>query len=483
MNPPAGQRRTGRKPHTHPNDPSWKPLDRVFPQAHQAERALLGAMIMDERARRDAFGAVGAVDFYRVDHRNLFTLLHEMTVRNEHVDLTTLAERVVAKGNDEDYGGLAYVLQMAEEIPSTVNASHYAGIIRDRSLRRQLIALSQNLQELACSDVGVPVLDIRDQLVGKLLTLASPTQRGGWRTFKQVGAKLFDRIIHADPNKPKGISTPFPDLDRRMGLIQETELVVLGGRPAMGKSAMALDIIEHVAAVHGPVAVLSLEMSDEQNLARAISKRMNASGRALMEGSIRDDQIAELEGVVNALGELPVYIDEQTGLTVPEIRTRVEALLAMDPNVCLIVIDYLQIIGAENPRVPRNEQVRDISNALKKMAKDLHIPVLVLSQLNREVAGRADPRPVMSDLAESSAIEKDADRIIAIHRPRYYFPDKRDIPVDLAELHALKARMGENGWVYAVWDAPRTQFSPWPENRPLPGQTPPAPAAPRGRKP
>lgn len=432
---------------------------RVFPHSIESEQALLGAMIIDETARRDAIGTVQTGDFYRGDHRALFMLMLDMTARSQPVDLVTLSERVAQTDDDGHYGGVSYVLSLPDHAPSASNARHYAEIIRDKAMRRRMIALLQEVQESTWSDPHASLFDLRDKLVGSLLGMEATAERRGWKTYAQVGRELLDHVLNTDPNHPRGISSGFDRLDVTTGRMQPGEMIVVCARPAMGKSAFALDVIEHVARTAGPVALFSLEMSDRQMFARSITKQMVTSVRALMEGNIPDDTISDLENVVERLADLPVFVDEQAGLTVPEIRARTQSLLAMHPDVRLVVIDYLQIISAENTRAPVHEQIAAISAGLKRMAKDLKIPVLVLSQLNRQGANREDPRPTLVDMAGSDAIVKDADRVLGLHRPRYYWPSNEKIPADLAELHVLKCRNGIPGPINIRWDGSRTQFT------------------------
>lgn len=453
-----GKRATGREL-VRPNDSAWRQTQRPFPQAAEAERALLGAMILDERARRDVLGVVHAADFYRADHRALYALLVGLHVKGEHIDLVSLAERITQEDQDGLYGGIHYVLGLPEQVPSTANARYYAQVVHDRSLRRQLIASLQNTQETVWSDPDAPLLDIRDQLVGALLGMDATAERRGWKTYGQIGQELLDHVLNTDPKHPRGITSGFDKLDLSTGRMQPGEMIVVCARPAMGKSAFALDVVEHVARTHGPVALFSLEMSDRQMLARSITKRMVTSVRGLMEGNIHDDRISELQGVLERLGDLPVFVDEQAGLTISEMRARAQALIAMHPGLKLIAIDYLQIMAAENPRSPRHEQIETISAGIKRMAKDLGVPVLVLAQLNKEGSGRADPRPVLTDMAGSDAIVKDADRVLGLHRPRYYQVDNESIPADLAELHVLKCRNGIPGPIAIRWDGSKTQFT------------------------
>ena len=460
-------------------------MQRPFPQAAEAERALLGAMILDERARREALGAVHAADFYRADHRALFALLVGLHVRGEHIDLVSLAERIAQEGQDGLYGGINYVLALAEGVPSTANANYYAKIVHDRFLRRQMITSLQNTQEVVWADADAPLLDIRDQLVGSLLALDASAERRGWKTYEQIGRELLDHVLSSDPKRPRGLASGFDRLDTATGRMQPGEMVIICARPAMGKSAFALDLVEYTARNYGPVALFSLEMSDRQMFARSVTKQMLASVRGLMEGSIADDRIQDLEDVVTRLGGLPVFVDEQAGLTVSEIRARAQALRAMQPELKLIVIDYLQIVSAENPRAPMHEQIAAISGQLKRLAKDMQLPVVVLSQLNRASVERHSdgppPRPTLTDMAGSDAIVKDADRVYALHRPRYYQPDNEGIPADLAEIIVLKCRNGIPGPITVRWEASKTQFSPWPEGRPI-APTPPPQKASTGRR-
>jgi len=443
---------------------------RSSPQAVTLERQVLGA-IMDspDQAIPQVVDRLRPSDFYRPDHARLYSLLLEDYARNRAIDRVTFLEKLVSLPDRqvEELGGITYLFQiLADAAPSWLVLRHYSDVIRECANRRDVI---RRLQRWETEIYALPVenmeiggaLDLRDKAVGELLTVGQATA-GGWATYDRIGDRLGIEIEDAAGREERGeapiaITTGFDAVDNRFGRMIGGSLEVLGARPAMGKTAFALDVAERVAHDGREVGFFSLEMSAQELQARSISKRCGLSSRAILEGRIRGAESRVWDAVAR-VRELPIFVDDRADVSVSDLRSRVRTLAAGCHDLGLVVVDYLQLLKGSNPREPREAQVAEASRTLKAIAKEFQIPVLAMAQLNRSVHDRKDPRPILSDLRESGAIEQDADRVFFLHRPRYYAPDDRRIPEDAAELICAKNRRGSTGIGDLRWHAERTTF-------------------------
>jgi replicative DNA helicase len=431
---------------------------RVFPQALDAERALLGGLIMAPEQIEEVAELLGPTDFYRPDHAALYSLVQTMRGAGEHVDLVSVSERAARGGNDQQYGGLAYVIGLVEAVPSTANLRHYASVVREKATLRRLIAASQLVVSEAydeSDDAGVLV----ERAAQQLLALGNQDQRRSWSQVSLVIDEEISRIerLAANPSSVTGVTTGFFDLDKKLAGFHATDLVVLAARPAMGKTALALNLAQNVAVLgEKAVGLFSLEMSRGQLVTRMLSCLGTVEGGKLRTGALDTEDWERLTDASEVLRRHKVFVDDSPGVTLSDIRARARRLKATNPELSLIVIDYLQLMQGDDPKAPRQQQISDISRGLKILAKDLQITVLALSQLNRAVEQRADKRPMVSDLRESGAIEQDADVIMFIYRDEVYNPDSPD--KGLAEVIIAKQRNGPTGTVKLAFQGQYARF-------------------------
>jgi replicative DNA helicase len=431
---------------------------RVFPQALEAERALLGGLIMAPEQLEEVAERVGPTDFYRPDHAAIYQLLSAMRVDGAHVDLISVTERAARGGNDEQYGGLAYLIGLVEAVPSTANLRHYADLVREKATLRRLIAASQQFASEAFDeqdDAGVLV----ERAAQALLALGGADQKRSWSQVSLVIDEELARIerLAANPDSVTGVTTGFLDLDNKLAGFHPTDLVVLAARPAMGKTALALNLAQN-AAILGETAVgiFSLEMSRGQLVTRLLSCIGTVEGGKLRTGTLTTEEWERLTDASEVLRRHKIFVDDTPGVTLSDVRARARRLKATNPELSLIVIDYLQLMQGDDPKASRQQQISDISRGLKILAKDLQVTVLGLSQLNRAVEQRADKRPMVSDLRESGAIEQDADVIMFIYRDEVYNPETDAKGV--AEVIIAKQRNGPTGTVKLAFQGQYARF-------------------------
>lgn len=433
-------------------------MDRPFPQSVESERALLGGLIVDPDQYEDIAPIVRPEDFYRPDHSELFTLLTEMRLAGEAIDTVTVFERVQRGEGDEKYGGVGYVVELPEAVPSTTNLKHYAEVIREKAIMRNLIKAGQTLVEEAYSEEAKPSTLI-ERSTGSLMKLGEADASRDWQAVSMIVDDELIRIqrLSESTDAVSGTTTGFDALDDKLAGLHPTDLIILAARPAMGKTALALNLVMNAALIGGKaVGLYSLEMGRGQLVTRLLCCVGTVEGGKVRTGHLSSDDWDRLIEASGILRESSIHIDDTPGVTIGDVRARARRLKAVQPNLGLIVIDYLQLMQGEDPRASRQQQISDISRGLKILAKDLEVPVLALSQLNRAVEQRADKRPMVSDLRESGAIEQDADVIMFIYRDEIYNPDTTD--VGLAEVIIAKQRNGPTGTVKLAFQGQYTRF-------------------------
>ena len=433
----------------------------MHPNAVEAERALLGGVIQRPDALDQIKGQLDAEDFWRDDHRLLYTLLVDMHNNEEAIDLITVPERVLRTGESGKYGGVAYVVEMPDHAPSTANLSHYAGLIRSKSMLRQLMSLGNELSSNASrhpDDVNA----LLDKTTTELVRLA--TQGSGGERWHQVSMIIdeemlkFEELASRDDDETVGLTSGFTKLDKMTAGLQPGDLLILAARPSMGKTALALNLALNGALLGGAgVGIYSLEMSRHQLVDRLLCSLGLIDGTKLRTGSLDADDWDRLNTASEQLRQLKIHINDRPGLSIGEVRADALQLKSKDPSLGLILLDYIQLMGATDPRASRVQQVSEMSRGLKALAKDLNVPVVALSQLSRGVEQRQDKRPMMSDLRESGAIEQDADVILFIYRDEYYNPDSAD--QGLAEVIIAKQRNGPTGTVKLAFQKQYTLFN------------------------
>lgn len=445
-----------------PNEPDGLVTrHRPMPSSAEMERAVLASMIMEERAILVASEVLTPADFYRPDHGRIFALILGMYGKGEPVEVVALGERLLRLPPDEQeaHGGYGYVLGLLDAVPSSVAINHYASTVKALSDRRRLLTTLANRVEVVYDDATVDALDHRDRAVADLLSI-SREHGGGWKSYDKVADRLDATIAEGEAlggDRPRGVPLGFRGIDDKFGTMLPGNLVILAARPAMGKTALALDVAEFVSREIGAVGFFSLEMDEQELQARSVAKRAMLSARRILEGRIVGYEEAIDRGLYE-VRKLPIYVDDRPRVTVGEIRARARGLKAAAPDLALIVVDYLQLIVDADPMKKREQVVADAARGLKAIAKELQVPVLALAQLNRQLSDRKDPRPILTDLRESGEIEQAADKVYALHRHRYYYPDDTKIPADAAELLCLKNRNGQAGTGDLQWLAEQTTF-------------------------
>jgi replicative DNA helicase len=402
-------------------------------------------------------------DFYRHEHRLIYAAVGSLINESKPADVITVFEKLQGQGKAEEVGGLVYLNSLAQYVPSAANIRRYAEIVRERSILRKLVGASDEIATAAFSPKGKPVAQILDDAEQKIFNIGEEGSRmkQGFQGMNKLVVELLDRVTEMadNPNDITGVPTGFYDLDRMTSGFQAGDLVVLAARPSMGKTALAINIAEHVALNEGlPVAVFSMEMGASQLAVRIVGSIGRIDQSHLRTGKLTDDEWPRLTEAIEKLRNVSLHIDESPGLTVSELRANARRLARQCGKLGLIVVDYLQLMGVSSSMNDENRAtaVGEISRGLKMLAKELQCPVIALSQLSRGVESRTDKRPMMSDLRESGAIEQDADVIMFIYRDDYYTKDSKEPGV--AEIIISKQRNGPTGTVKLAFLKPLTKF-------------------------
>src|SRR5438128_411447 len=438
---------------------------RVPPHSVEAEQSLLGALLIDNQAFDRVADLVAADDFYRDDHRRIWRHIAKLVEHSRRADVVTVSESIEASEDKDKTGGAAYLAALSQNTPSSLNVRRYAELVRERSVQRRLAQVATEIAESALAPVGKEVGQLLDEAESKIFQIAESGARKdqGLLEIRPVLARVFEKIDHLhsqnNPSDVTGVPTGYVKLDEMTSGLQGGDLIIVAGRPSMGKTALALNIAEHVAVVNGlPVAIFSMEMSASQLATRMLGSIARVDQHKMRTGRISDKEWSDLTEAMGKLHETPIYIDESGALTALEVRARARRLKRQYSKLGLIVIDYLQLMAASAQGENRATEISEISRSLKAMSKELDVPVIALSQLNRAVDQRPDRRPVMSDLRESGAIEQDADVIMVIYREVVY---KRDLPEEqrgLAEVIVGKQRNGPIGTVKLTFLGQHTRF-------------------------
>ncbi|MCL4799093.1 MAG: replicative DNA helicase [Burkholderiales bacterium] len=443
---------------------------RVPPHSIEAEQSVLGGLLLDNTAW-DRVGDVLALDdFYRDDHRRIFRHIARLIEQSRPADVVTVAEAIESSEDKDKTGGITYLGQLAQNTPSAHNIRRYAEIVRERAVMRKLVAVGGEIADSALNPAGKEVGQLLDEAESKVFEIAEAGNRGreGFKDIHQLLSQVMERVdllYHRDnPSDITGIPTGFHDLDQMTSGLQEGDLVVVAGRPSMGKTAFALNVGEHVAVENRlPVAVFSMEMAGTQLATRMLGSIGRLDQHKLRTGRLTDEDWNKLTNAVGRLHDAPIHIDESAALNALELRARARRLHRQYGKLGLIIVDYLQLMSASTQGENRATEISEISRSLKALAKELRVPVVALSQLNRSLEQRPNKRPVMSDLRESGAIEQDADLILFIYRDEVYNPDTPD--KGRAEIIIGKQRNGPIGTVSLTFLGQYTRF----ENYAAPG--------------
>ena len=436
---------------------------RIPPHSQEAESSVLGGLLLDNNSWDKVADLLVEADFYRYEHRLVFASITSLVNTNRPADVITVFEQMQSQGKAEEVGGLAYLNSLAQYVPSSANIRRYAEIVRERSILRKLVSVSDEIATSALNTNGRPVTHILDEAEQKIFSIGEEgsRMRQGFQSMDKLVVQLLDRVeeMSQNPNDITGVPTGFFDLDRMTSGMQAGDLIVLAARPSMGKTALAINIAEHVALQEDlPVAVFSMEMGASQLAIRIVGSIGRIDQCRLRTGKLIDDEWPRLSDAIERLKTVSLSIDETPGLTTSELRASARRLARSCGKLGLVVVDYLQLMSGSGGGDGENRatELGEISRGLKMLAKELQCPVIALSQLNRGVEQRTDKRPMMSDLRESGAIEQDADVIMFIYRDDYYNKDSKEPGV--AEIIIAKQRNGPTGTVKLTFLKPITKF-------------------------
>ncbi|HEX4044980.1 MAG TPA: replicative DNA helicase [Gammaproteobacteria bacterium] len=433
---------------------------KVPPHSVDAEQSVLGGLMLDNRAWDQVADRLREPDFYRHEHRLIYRAIAKLLEHNKPVDVLTVSETLRELQELEQIGGEVYLFELANNTPSAANISAYADIVRERSILRQLIAAASDISESAFQSQGRSVIELLDTAERKVFSIAEQGSRGsGPQNIKSFLAKTMDRIdtlFHSN-STVTGLPTGYQDFDEMTSGLQPSDLIIIAGRPSMGKTGLAMNIAEHAALKsRQPVLVFSMEMPGEAIVMRLLSSLCRIDQLRIRTGKLSDEDWPRISSTVSMLSDTPLFIDDTPAMSPAEMRARARRLAKEHGQLGLIVVDYLQLMQVPGYNENRTAEISEISRSLKSLAKELNVPVIALSQLNRSLEQRADKRPVMSDLRESGAIEQDADLIVFIYRDEVYnesSPDK-----GTAEIIIAKQRNGPIGKVRLTFIGQYTCF-------------------------
>jgi replicative DNA helicase len=432
-------------------------IQRIPPNSVEAEQSVLGAMLLDKEAISTATELISGEDFYREAHKEIFEAIVDIYDKGEPVDIITLTEKLKTRNTLDAVGGITFLTNLMDAVPTTHNVKYYAKIIEDKSLLRRLIkssneTISKSYQ--ASEDIGEIIGDAEKSIFN--ISLNRSTQ--GFTHVKNILNVNFDKIEELYLNKGKitGVPTGFNDLDNKLSGLQKSDLILVAARPSMGKSSFMMNIVQY-AAVREKIttAIFSLEMSKEQLTQRLLCSEALIDAHRLRIGDINEDEWVKLARAMGPLSEAPIYIDDTPAITITEMRAKCRRL-KLEHNLGLIVIDYLQLMQGKSSSDSRQQEISEISRSLKALAREINVPVVSLSQLSRAPEMRADHRPILSDLRESGAIEQDADVVMFLYRDEYYHPDSEK--KNIGEIIIAKQRNGPTGTIELVWLGQFTKF-------------------------
>ncbi|MGL5742760.1 MAG: replicative DNA helicase [Legionella sp.] len=436
------------------------PLKRP-PHSVEAEQSIIGGLMLDNQVWDKISTKLCEADFYRTEHKILFRSIAALSKKDQPFDVVTLLDTLKSHNELDDAGGEAYLFELANNTPSVANVSAYADIVREKSVQRQLIAVATEIADSAYNPSGREVHELLDLAETKVFAIGEQTGGdGGPENIKSILVRAVEKIdaLYHNGDAITGLATGLSDLDEMTSGLQPSDLIIVAGRPSMGKTTLVMNMAEHAAIKSGkPVLVFSMEMPSDSLAMRMMSSLGRIEQHKIRTGKLDDDDWPRVTSAVHMLSEAPLFIDDTPALSPSEMRARSRRLAKEHGGVGLIVVDYLQLMkvpgfNAEN----RTAEISEISRSLKSLAKELQAPVIALSQLNRSLEQRADKRPVMSDLRESGAIEQDADLICFIYRDEVYHEDSPD--KGTAEIIVAKQRNGPIGKVRVAFIGKYTRF-------------------------
>ena len=433
-------------------------LGKVPPHDIEAEQAVIGSMLTDSDAVVEAIEVLKPDSFYRQDNKTIYEAIFNLYNRAEPVDIITVKSELTSLGKLEAVGGLEYIALLPDKVPTTANVDKYIKIVEEKSILRNLIKAANELIDLGYAE-NEEIDNIMNHAEKRIFEISQGKNQKGYTAIKDILVESFAEIekLYNQKQPITGIPTGFADLDYKTAGLHNSDLVLVAARPAMGKSAFALNIATNAAIqAKVPVVIFNLEMSKSQLVSRILCSEAMVDSNKVRTGKIEEDDWVKLATALGPLSEAPIYIDDTPGITVTEIRAKCRKL-KLEKNIGLIVIDYLQLIqGSSKKNSSREQEISEISRSLKILAKELDVPVIALSQLSRAAEQRADHRPMLSDLRESGAIEQDADIVMFLYRDDYYNPDSEK--KNIAEVIMAKHRAGSTGTVELLWLGNYTKF-------------------------
>ncbi|MFN0041562.1 MAG: replicative DNA helicase [Burkholderiales bacterium] len=439
-------------------------LIRLPPHSVEAEQSVLGGLLLDNTAWEKIADLISESDFYRADHRLIYRHISKLIGQSRPADVITVSESLQSTKELESVGGLAYLGALSQNTPTAANIRRYGEIVRERAVMRKLAEVGTEIADGAYNPMGREAGQLLDEAESRVFAISEEGSRGrqGFVAVQPLLTQVVERIDllynRDNPSDVTGVPTGFTDLDRMTSGLQPGDLVIVAGRPSMGKTSLALNMAEHVALDAGlPVGVFSMEMSGTQLVMRMLGSVGKLDQHKLRTGRLADEDWRRLTDAVGRLNDAPIHIDETAALNALELRARARRLHRQYGKLGLIVVDYLQLMSASSQGENRATEISEISRSLKALAKELNVPVVALSQLNRSLEQRPSKRPVMSDLRESGAIEQDADVILFIYRDEVYNPDSPD--KGKAEVIIGKQRNGPIGTVTLVFQGEYTRFA------------------------
>lgn len=438
---------------------SDKAAAKIPPQNIDAEKSLIGAVLIDEEVMADVSENVNANDFYEKNHALIFGAMLRLFEKHKPVDLLTLTDELKRKGELDVIGGSAYLTELTNYVPTAAHAATYAEMVSQKAVRRRLIRASADITELGF-DESTSTQELLEKAEAELFSVSDQSLKQDLVSIEHILMDSFDRIeeLHKNKGELRGIRTGYRDLDNMTAGLQRSDLIILAARPAMGKTTLVTNLAYNVATIEKkPVLFFSLEMSKEQLVDRMLADAANVDSWNIRTGRLTDEDFMRLSEASGELAEAPIYIDDTPGLSVLEMRTKARRKNHEEP-LGLIIVDYLQLMqAAGNHNGNRVQEVSEISRGLKLIARELNVPLIALSQLSRSVETRTPPIPQLSDLRESGSIEQDADIVSFIYRPGYYEPDNPDVQ-NITDLIIAKHRNGPVGKVQLYFHPERLRF-------------------------
>lgn len=425
-------------------------VTRIPPHSVESEQSILGSILLDKDAIITVSETIMPSDFYKEAHKIIYECMLKLSNKNEPIDLITLTEELKKQGHLDDVGGISYITSLSTIVPTTSNVKYYADIVKEKSVLRQLIKASNDIINLGYEN-SVKVEEVLERAEKRIFDISQEKASDDFKSINEVLVDAYDMIekLYTNKSDVTGITTGFKDLNKKINGLQRTDLILIAARPAMGKTAFSLNLVQN-AALKGDasVAVFSLEMSKDQLVQRMLAAQSHVELKKIKTGTLDENDWPRIIDAMAVLSNASIHIDDTPGIKISELRSKCRKL-KIEKGLDLILIDYLQLMEGEGNNESRQQEIAKISRSLKIIAKELNCPVVALSQLSRAPEQRADHRPMLSDLRESGSIEQDADIVMFLYRDEYYHPDSES--KNIGEVLIAKNRHGETGSVELVW--------------------------------